>query len=660
MARRPSRPATGGATSAVTAAMAKAGYLPRLMTQGLPRVKPYSEMGVSGVPVYAGYVLTPERNSKLIGQERYRTFADILANTSIVAAGVRYFLNVVARPNWSVEPADDSSEAQKAADWLSNALFEELSTPWSRVIRRCGMYRFHGFSIQEWTAQRMDDGTVGFSDIEARPQWTIWRWEVDDRGTVIGAWQRDPLTGRELGLPRSKIMYLVDDTLTDSPEGLGLLRHLVEPAERLKEYLEQESVGYMRDLRGIPIGYAPMDELQTAVDQGLMTKAQMNQAIADLEAFVNLEKKGRKTSVVLNSQPYVSHLDSGDTITGEKKWGMELVNGVAPGLSEISKAIDRLNYDMARIIGCEHLLLGSSSAGSFALAKEKATDLYLLANSVLRDIRLQAQHDLVWPLWRLNGFDEKLMPKLKSEDVSPKDVEQIARVMRDLAVAGAPLDYDDEAVNAIRDLLGLPQFDPKKYLADIQAVTAAKTPTPQQPSAGQQSLQQDRQDAIDDKQQEQLVKAAEDREVNRTIRELRKVIGSDAADYIHDFVHSDNPKFKGKSKAERIRMALGAYYGKGLFENGHDQRMAEFSELMEKVVPYAETLEVRESGRAAVPDGRPGASDGHYVTDDVVSTTAGAEEGGPSDRALHEGRGEIIPNVAGSGTRTRRSSRRLA
>ena len=33
-----------------------------------------------------------------------------------------------------------------------------------------------------------------------------------------------------------------------------------------------------------------------------------------------------------------------------------------------------------------------------------------------------------------------------------------------------------------------------------------------------------------------------------------------AEKYIHDFVHSKNPKFAGKSKKERIQMALGAYY----------------------------------------------------------------------------------------------------
>jgi hypothetical protein len=37
--------------------------------------------------------------------------------------------------------------------------------------------------------------------------------------------------------------------------------------------------------------------------------------------------------------------------------------------------------------------------------------------------------------------------------------------------------------------------------------------------------------------------------------------GMSAADVIHDFVHSDDPKFKGKSVKERQKMALGAYYG---------------------------------------------------------------------------------------------------
>lgn len=46
--------------------------------------------------------------------------------------------------------------------------------------------------------------------------------------------------------------------------------------------------------------------------------------------------------------------------------------------------------------------------------------------------------------------------------------------------------------------------------------------------------------------------------------ELHEVLTKDqpAAEWIHDFVHSDNPKFEGKSKKKRTEMALAAYYSK--------------------------------------------------------------------------------------------------
>ena len=45
---------------------------------------------------------------------------------------------------------------------------------------------------------------------------------------------------------------------------------------------------------------------------------------------------------------------------------------------------------------------------------------------------------------------------------------------------------------------------------------------------------------------------------------INEVLSKDATagDWIHDFVHSDNPKFAGKSKAQRKKQALAAYYAK--------------------------------------------------------------------------------------------------
>lgn len=58
-----------------------------------------------------------------------------------------------------------------------------------------------------------------------------------------------------------------------------------------------------------------------------------------------------------------------------------------------------------------------------------------------------------------------------------------------------------------------------------------------------------------------LANLEEDKEIQKQIDEVLSKDAS-AGDWIHDFIHSDNPKFKGKSKAERKKMALGAYYAK--------------------------------------------------------------------------------------------------
>lgn len=54
-----------------------------------------------------------------------------------------------------------------------------------------------------------------------------------------------------------------------------------------------------------------------------------------------------------------------------------------------------------------------------------------------------------------------------------------------------------------------------------------------------------------------------DEEERQLEEQINEVLSKDASagDYIKDFVHSKNPKFAGKSKKERMKMALGAYYG---------------------------------------------------------------------------------------------------
>lgn len=438
-----------------------------------PKVSPYSEAGVSGTAIFGGYVENIERDHRLFGKERYRTAADILANVSIVAAGLRYFLNLAAAPKWSVEPAkdqkgskDESSDAAKQAAEFFQSVLDDMETSWPRIVRRSAMYRFHGFGIQEWTAKRRDDGNIGIADIESRPQHTIEQWQRDPNGAIQAVGQRSPQTGELIWLPRTKVMYLVDDSLTDSPEGMGWFRHLVDPAERVRKYLKLEGRGYERDMRGIPVGRAPLAELNKAAAQQTEEKKEtyVGKRLAGIRAFLRAQSKAEDTGLLLDSSTYESITADGTQVSAAYKWAMELLTGGAMGFTDIATAIDRLTRDMALILGVEGLLLGNgaSSSGNRSLSEDKSKNLYTMVNGTLSDIAEAAERDIRDVVWKLNGFPDELKPRLKVEDASFKDAAMVAAALRDLGAAG--LAPDDPAVDDIRDLLGIsraPEMTPE-------------------------------------------------------------------------------------------------------------------------------------------------------------------------------------------------------
>lgn len=426
------------------------------------RVSPFKEIGSSGYAVFGGRVLNREKDHRVAGQQRWVTYDELVVNTSIVAAGVRYFLNIVAHAKWSVEPAkakeaeEPTAEAKKIAEFVDSVI-NEMETPWRRVARRAAMYRFNGYGVQEWTAKRREsDGKIGLDDIEARPCHTMDHWEVDEGGTVLGLWQRSPQTGQLVWLPRQKVLYLVEDSMTDSPEGLGLYRHMVDPYLRLQRYQNLEGLGFDRDLRGIPIGRIPYAALADAVKKGTLEATRASQIVSALEEFVRMQTKKEDTSICLDSATYTVETDSGPSISGIYQYGLELLQGQQPGFGDLNAAVQRLNRELARVIGVEHLLLGESS-GSRALSEDKSRNFYLTLNGTLDDLTDGAQKDIVNVVCDLNGIPEELRPKLKHSDISFRSVAEITGSLREMATAGAVLQPNDPAIDDIRDMLGLPK-----------------------------------------------------------------------------------------------------------------------------------------------------------------------------------------------------------
>ena len=436
---------------------------------GTRRPKPTETLGVPGTAIHGGYVEEHERSPDLAYRgARYRTYADILTNTSIVAAGVRYFVNLVGGARWTFSPSESDAGGEHA-ELAEAMLTRDPATPWHRVVRRAAMYRFYGFSVQEWTARRRSDGLLTFSDVAPRAQSTIERWDVDPAGVVLGAVQDSLQTRRQIYLPREKLLYLVDDTLSDSPEGLGIFRHLVSPARRLRRYEQLEGFGFETDLRGIPIGRAPFSELAGMVQDGDLSEEQRARIEEPMRRFVENHIRDPKLGLLLDSMVYRTENEAGAP-SQVRLWDVESFTGSATSFAENAAAIERLNREMARILGVEQLLLGSDQ-GSFALSRDKTHAFHLMVDGALTEIREAVEHDLLRTLWLLNGWPSETMPEIRTEAVRYTDVQQIATALRDMATAGAVLDPDDPVIGEVRDLMGVSRPDAAAIAEDLDMET---------------------------------------------------------------------------------------------------------------------------------------------------------------------------------------------
>lgn len=418
-------------------------------------VAPTATAGSPGTAIFNGTIEEVDVNPKLRGTLKYSTYSDILANLTIVSTGTRYFLNLVARATWKVQPSDpDDAEAVELAERVE-FIMSDMRTPWYRVIRRAAMYRFYGFSIQEWVAKLNDDGVIGFADIEPRAQSSIERWDRDEvTGVINGMLQRSVQTQEELYLPRQKVVYLVDDTLNDSPEGLGLFRNLVQTANRLARFEQLEGYGFETDLAGIPVGRAPFSELRDLVTSGDITQEQRTAIEQPLRDFLQNRVKNPQLSLYLDSAVYRGN-DEAQTPSAIKQWDLELLKTASQSQDAVARTIERLTGEIARLLSIEGLLLGSRDQGSQALSQDKSQNTALVVDSTLKELEETFNKDFIDTLWQLNGWPEDKKPSFKTEATQFKDPVQISQVLANLASAGSPMAIDDPADDDLRDLLGL-------------------------------------------------------------------------------------------------------------------------------------------------------------------------------------------------------------
>lgn len=464
---------------------------------------PYNGQGVGGVTQIGNQRPdSNERNARLADpRQRALVYDEISQNTAIVATGLRYFSALVTGIKWQVKPAKDTTKKEEGAEKpvpvasprseeiakLIQENMKHMDIPWFKVVRRAASFKWSGANIQEMIARRFDDlkpGFIGVGTIEPRPMATIEEWYLEDRSNEVLGWgQRDPNTQEILKIDRNRCIYIADDTLTNSPEGTGLLRHVVELCDQLRRLEQLEGWAYETDLRGIPLGRAPTAILDEMVQRNQLTRAQADDKLRGITNFIESHFRSPELGILLDSSLYTTR-DAQRSPSTQKMWDLELLKGSGAGLSEICAAIERKQHEIARALGIEQFMLGAANKGSLALSEDKTRNLIELINATVKEVAWILQKDYIGFIFAVNKWPKKMMPELMPDAVALRSVSVIVEVLSKLALAGATIDRNDPVINQIRGMLELVDqpFVTEEMKMETKAPNSGGTPGEKAPN----------------------------------------------------------------------------------------------------------------------------------------------------------------------------------
>lgn len=421
---------------------------------------PMQPQGSDGNVGWGGWSFSNETNPDLVGENLYRTFAKVLTETIAVAAAVRYSLNLIRGLEWSSTPnpkASSASVAQECADLVRDGLLEaDMPDPWNHHVAKQSLFAWYGNAIHNWIWRKRGDGTIVYADLQHRPQHTIKKWDIRVEGEPWRGVIQQTRSGGNYYLERSRLWYTADRSMSDGPQGTGLLRHVLEHARRLSRFEQLEGYAFDANLRGIPIGRAPLQALDAYARTHVKDKtpeAFVDEQTEELRAFLTNHIKTPEQGLMLDSITYTSNGQSGNNPSGVPQWAVDLLQGDDMGMAQIAETIKRINGEILRVMGCEWMLMGGDGDGSRAMHTDKTAQYGSFLNGIVSMTKSTARNDLARPVVAANkGAEvaEDATPLLEVEPISNEDIRTITGAMLDMVNAGSYVPPDDPVWNQIR------------------------------------------------------------------------------------------------------------------------------------------------------------------------------------------------------------------
>lgn len=427
-------------------------------------------LGVAGTSTRNGNLKSDEFLPELRGKRAIRMYRQMRDNDATIGAALYAVEQMLRDVPIKVTPSDNSEAAQKEAEFVESVL-EDMDHTLDDHISEALSFLTFGFSTFEVVYKRrvgpyerspkkcskFTDNRIGIRKLAPRAQWTINKFDVDDQSGDLYGFYQDVSSG--LGsnyIPMRKAVLYRTTTINGDPSGRSILRNAYASYERLNAIQQYEAIGIERELAGIPHAEVPAEYLSadaTEAQQAVLN--QMKEILRDL-------KFNEQGFLITPSDTYPGK--DGEP-TAQKLVSVKLISAEGTRNIDIDPVVKRYQHDIARSVLAEFIMLGGGSNGSYALSKSKS-DIFLRAlESYIHTIIDVLNKQLIEPLWRINGLDFKLMPKIKAGDVAPHDLKEMGSYLRNLNGANITIADDINIVDALMEIAELPKPDPEVYAA---------------------------------------------------------------------------------------------------------------------------------------------------------------------------------------------------
>lgn len=431
----------------------------------MPRYPSLDVLGYSGLNQTGGIVYEEWLN-RLSGDRAIRTYKEMRDNDAIIGAILYAIKALVRQVPWRVEENPSGHpQAQRAAEFLRECAFEDMSLTWEDLISEILSMFVFGYSAFEivYKVRRgpdsrspkyrsnYTDGLIGWRKIALRSQDSITNWEIDDDGGIRGFYQNAAPKYQSVFIPIEKALLFRTEVNKNNPEGRSLLRNAYRSYFFLKRIQELEAIGIERELAGLPVLQVPPEIMMPNAKEEQRTLRN------NLETLIQQIRRDEREGVLMPSE-----VDSDNRPTGFK---LSLLSTGGRRQIDTNETIKRYESRIAMSVLAEFILLGTDAHGSFALASSK-TDLFASAlGGILDSIEAVFNRFAVSRLMKLNPvFPRESWPSLKHGDIEKAPLDEVGTFIQ--RVSGANLLTPDAAIEAkIREIAGLPAIGPETSMA---------------------------------------------------------------------------------------------------------------------------------------------------------------------------------------------------